>query len=73
MIGGGISYNGKTDLKTIRGILNAAHYCAEIVIAVIVPYIVNGKAYVLQQNNARCHTALHTRDVLAVNNIKILE
>jgi hypothetical protein len=74
MIWGGISYNGKTELKTIRGVLNAAHYCAEIVIPVIVPYVANGNADVLQQDNARCHTAArHTRNVLIVNNINILE
>ena len=73
MIWGGISYNGKTDLRTVRGNLNAVRYCADIITPVIVPYIANGNADVLQQDNARCHTARHTQNVLAANNINTLD
>ena len=69
MIWGGISYNGKTDLRTVRGNLNVVRYCADIITPLIVPYIANSNADVLQQDNARCHTARHTQNVLAANNI----
>ena len=73
MICGGISYNGKTDLRTVRGNLNAVRYCADIITPVIVPYIANGNADVLQQDNARCHTAGHTQNVLAASHINTLD
>ena len=60
MIWGGISYEGKTELKFVRGRLNAARYCADIILPAVVPYIHNGSADVFQQDNARCHTALYT-------------
>ena len=72
IIWGGISYNGKTDVRTVRGNLNAVRYCADIITPVIVPYIDNGNADILQQDNALCHTACHTQNVLAANNINTL-
>ena len=47
MIWGGVSYNGKTDLRTVHGNLNEVRYCADIT-PVIVQYIANGNADVLQ-------------------------
>ena len=73
MIWGGISYAGKTDLITTHGNLNAVRYCNQIVVPGIVPYIQNGNADVLQQDNARCHIARHTRNVLAAHNINTLD
>ena len=73
MIWGGISYNGKTDLRTVRGNLYAVRYCADIITPVIVPYIANRNADVLQQDNVRCHTARHTQNVPAANNINTLD
>ena len=73
MIWGGISYAGKTDLITIRDNLNAVRYCNQVVVPAIVPYIQNGNVDVLQQDNARCHIARHTRNVLATHNINTLD
>jgi len=73
MIWGGISYEGKTELTIVRGRPNAARYCADIILPAVVPYIHNGNADVFQQDNACCHTALYTRNILAANNINTLE
>jgi len=42
MIWGGISYDGKTELKIVRGRLKAARYCADIILPAVVPYIHDG-------------------------------
>ena len=73
MIWGGISFNRKTDLRKVRGNLIAVRYCADIITPVIVPYIANRNADVLQQDNARCHTARHAQNVLAANHINTLD
>lgn len=57
----------------MRGTLNAVRYCDEIIVPVIVPYIVNGNADILQHDNARCHSARHTRNILEANNINTIE
>ena len=72
MIWGGISCKGKTNLRTGRNNLNVVRYCADIITPVIVLYIANGNADVLQQDNARYHTARYTQNVLAANNINTL-
>jgi len=73
MIWGGNSHQGKTELVTVQNSLNAARYCDEIILPIVVPYIQNSNADVFQQDNARCHTAGHTQHVLAENNINTLE
>jgi len=73
MIWGGISHQGKTELLTVQNRLNAARYCDEINLPIVVPYIQNGNADVFQQDNTRCHTARHTQHVLAENNINTLD
>ena len=73
MVWGGISNSGKTDLITIAGNLNVVRYCNEVVVPVIVPYINNGSADVLQQDNARPHTARHSQTVLATHNVATLD
>ena len=69
----GISYAGKTDLITNRGNLNAVRYWNTIVVPASVPYIQNGNADDLQQENALCHIARRTRNVLAAHNINMLD
>ena len=73
MIRGGIWYEGKTELKIGRGRLNAARDCVDIILPAVVPYIHNGNPDFFQQDNARCHTALYTRNILAAKNINTLE
>jgi hypothetical protein len=73
MIWGGIYHDGKKELITLHDRLNAISYCDEIILSVIVPYILNSNSDVLQQDNARCHNARHTQNVLVENNINMIE
>ena len=62
MIWGGIlvCHDGKTELVTVNGRLNARLYCDEIIIPVVIPVLQRGRADILQKDNARCHVACHT-------------
>ena len=67
MVWVGISSQGKTELVTIIGNFNALRYCDDVVSPVIVPYINNGNADVLQQDNQECAwCSKHRRPRLAL-------
>ena len=72
MVWGGISKNAQTDLVTVAGTLTAVRYCQQIVTPHILPFIRRHNA-TLQQDNARCHTARFTRDLLQRNNVNVLD
>ena len=55
-----VCHSGKTKLVIVNGRLNARRYCDEIIIPVVIPVLQRGRADILQQDNARCHVALHT-------------
>ena len=61
MIWGGIlvCHSSKTELVTVNGRLNSHRYCDEIFIPVVIP-VLQRRADILQQNNARCHVVRHT-------------
>ena len=48
---------------TVRGTLNAMRYCQQILTPHILPFV-RLHNVILQQYNARCHTARFTRDLL---------
>lgn len=73
MVWGGISHRGKTVLVVVNGTLNSQRYCDEIVVPVVVPFLRQGNARILQQDNARPHTARHTQTTLQQNNIVTLD
>lgn len=73
MVWGGICHRGKTQLVTIPGTLTAARYCDEVLVPVVVPFLQEGNTNIFQQDNARPHVARQSRDVMARNNINILE
>ena len=73
MVWGGIMRNTKMDLITVQGTLTAAGYCAQIVQPVIVPFPCQRPGVIIQQDNARPHTARYTMDVLNNNNVQLLE
>ena len=55
-----VYHSGKTELVTVNGLLNARRYCDEIIIPGVIAVLQRGRAYILQQDNARCHVARHT-------------
>ena len=58
IVWGGISHNGKTQLVTVNGILNAQKYKDDILAPVVLPFMQAGNGLtLLQQDNTRPHTA----------------
>ena len=72
MVWGGISKNARTDLVTVAGTLTAVRYCQQIVTPHVLPYVQRHNA-TLQQDNARCHTARYTMELLNRNNVDVLD
>ena len=69
MVWGGITRNTKMDLITVQGTLTAAGNCAQIVQPVNMPFACQRPGVIIQQDNARPHTA----DVLNNNHVQLLE
>ena len=69
MVWGGITRNTKMDIITVQGTLTAAGYCAQIIQPVTVPFACQHPGVIIQQDNARPHTARYTMDVLNNNNV----
>lgn len=73
MVWGGITFNNRTDLVFVDGNLTAQRYCDEILAPVVVPFFdVNRRVTLLQQDNARCHSARLTTEFLQQANIEVL-
>ena len=72
MVWGGIMHGAKTDLVTVTGTLNAVGYCNQIIVPYVVPFTRRHNA-ILQQDNARPHTACHTQGVLLQHHVDKIE
>ena len=74
MVRGGISHNGKTQLVTVNGPLSAQKYRDDILAPVVLPFMQAGNGVtILQQGNARSHTARATTQFLTANNVNVME
>ena len=74
MVWGGISHNGKSQLVTVNGILNAQKYRDDILAPVVLPFMQAGNGVtILQQDNARPHTARATTQFLTANKVNVME
>lgn len=75
MVWGGISHRGKTVfvVVNVNGTLNSKIYCYEIIVPVVVLFLRQGNARILQQDNAHPHTARHTQTTLQQINIVTLD
>lgn len=73
MIWGGICKHGRTDIVVVRGILTSVRYCEEVINPVVVPFLRQRNGMLLQQDNARPHSARHTQETLRQNNIQTLD
>jgi len=67
----GIYHDGKTELVTVPGNLNAQRYCDEILEHVALPFMQHHNVGIFQQDNARPHTARHTQGFLRRNNVQL--
>lgn len=76
MVWGGVHSSGKTDIvffKTARGRgLNAQSYVVNVLRPVVLPYVRARPGMILQQDNARPHTARHTPQFLNQQNVNVL-
>ena len=72
MVWAGISRNFKTDLHIVRGRLNAAAYRDNISQPIVVPFMRNNGLTLLQQDNARPHTARLTTDFLRQQVVNVM-
>jgi len=61
MVWAGIYHDGKTELVTVPGNHNAQRYCDGILEPVALPFMQQHNVGIFQQDNARPHTARHTR------------
>ena len=73
MVWGGIVGSTKTPLIKCPKILNAQSYVEMLESNGIVDFVRNGETVIFQQDGARCHTALTTRQWFASKNITLLE
>jgi len=71
MVWGSISLVGKTRLMVFNGTLNVQRYCDEILDPVAIPYVQNmGVGSILEDDNARPHTARIVQDHLQLRGIE---
>ena len=74
MLWGGMSDRGRTQLVRINGNLNAQRYIAEILTPHVQPFAQQvGQNFILQQDNARAHTARAVTQHLTQNGITVME
>ena len=73
MVWAGIMYNYRTALVQIRGNLNAAKYCGDVLTNHVLPYVNAHPNVTFQQDNATSHTARQTRLLLQANNVNVLD
>ena len=72
IIWGGISLHTKSQIVHVVGNLNAIRYQNLILRPVAVPHIRRNRGMILMQDNATCHTARSTTQMLQQNNIRTL-
>jgi hypothetical protein len=64
MIWDKIDYYDKADLVKVNATPNSKPYCEGIVVPEVAPFRNQGQVTILQQDNARPHTAGQTKEVL---------
>ena len=72
MIWAGISMHTKTEAIVVNGNLNARGYQDQIITPVLIPHFRANRGMTLAQDNATCHTAQTTQQMLQNNNIRVL-
>ena len=72
MVWDGISRNFKADLHIVRGRLNAMTYHDTILQPIVVPFMRNNGLTLLQQDNARLHTARITNEFLRQQALNVM-
>lgn len=72
MLWAGVSMHTKTPVVTIQGNLNAQKYQTDVLLPHLIPHIRANRGMGLMQDNAPCHAARTTQNLLATNNIRLI-
>lgn len=74
MVWAGITIESRTELVVVPQRMNAAVYINDIILQHVVPFAYGmGPNFLLMHDNARCHTAQTTRDVLQEIQIPVMD
>ena len=73
MMFAGISMHTKTSLVPLQGAVNAVRYQNDILLPLVIPHIRANRGMVLAQDNAPCHSARTTQQLLRANNVRLLD
>ena len=69
----GISVHTKTPIVRLQGAVNAVRYQNDILLPLVIPHIRANRGMVLAQDNAPCHFARTTKQLLRANNFRLLD
>ena len=72
LVWAGISMHSKTPIVRVNGNLNARRYQTDIIAPVLIPHVRANRGLILAQDNAPCHAARTTQQLLRANNIRVL-
>ena len=72
MLWAGISMHTKTPIVTIQGNLTARKYQTDVLLPHLIPHIRANRGMGLFQDNAPCHAARTSQNMMAANNIRII-
>lgn len=72
MVWAGVSMHTKTEIVPIQGNLNAHRYQNDVLQPFLLPHIRVNRGMLLAQDNAPCHTARTTQNMLTANNVRLL-
>ena len=82
MLWAGISMNTKNPIVTIQGNLTARkyqtdvlipHYQTDVLIPHLIPHVRANRRMALAQDNAPCHAARATQNLLAASNVRVIQ
>ena len=68
----GISMHTKTQIVRVNGNLNARRYQTDIITPVLLPHLRANRGMIVAQDNAPCHAARTTQQMMHANNVRML-
>ena len=63
----------KSPIVRLQGAVNAVRYQNDILLPLVIPHIRANRGMILAQNNAPCHSARTTQQLLRANNVRLLD
>ena len=73
MMFAGILMHTKTPIVRLQGAVNAVRYQNDILLPLIIPHIRANRGMILAQDNASCHSARTTQQLLRAKNVRLLD